>query len=239
LGNRVYEKLKKVKEENIVIIDHHPNKIINNKTYIKTSASSTGELIYDLLEYIGIEINDKLAIYLFTAIFTDTYGFRQQNTTARAFEIFSKIFNKLSVPYYYIIEKLYDSIRYEAIKLLGELLNTVKLTEDKKIIYGFLTREMFEKHNAIDADLENFINYLRSVKGIKVACIIRETEDNDIKVNLRAKEDEINLIPFVKKYNGGGHPLAAGFSLEKDDINKIINNLITDLSEYINNGKRR
>lgn len=235
IGERIFNFLNYLDTENIVIIDHHPNSLINDKSYISNTASSTGELVYNLLEYMNINITTNIALYLFVAIFTDTFGFRQSNTTQRSMFITSQLFDKLAGSYYKIIEHLYDDLRYPALKLLGELLNTVKRYKGDEIIYGYLTREMFDKHNAKDSDLENFINYLRSVHGVKVACIIRETEKDDIKINLRAKDENVNLVPFVKKFkNGGGHPQAAGFTLPMADIENIKERVLNELYEYLN-----
>lgn len=237
IGVEVFKTLHYIQKQNIIIIDHHPNEKLNDKSYINPAASSTSELIYYLIEHLNLKINSNIALYLYVGIVTDTFSFRQTNTTSTILNIASKLINKLPIPYTKMIEYLYESNRFPALKLLGELLNNVKIDYESGLIYGYLTREMFDKHNANDTDTENFINHLRSVNNIQVACIIRETEKNDIKVNLRAKEGNINLIPFAKKFGGGGHVRASGFSLPMDDINKTINLVINELKKYIQNEK--
>jgi len=233
VGQKVFENLKHIKNENTAAIDHHPNPVFNDKCYIDSSASSTGELIYNLVEYMSLKITPNLALALFTAIFTDTLGFRQTNTTSRAFLAASVLFDKLPFSHYKIIVSLYESKRLQGLKLLGKFIETVKLEPESMILYGYITRQMFETTGAEDQDIEDFVNHLRSVENVRVACLFRQTEEGDVKINLRAKDESINLVPFAKKMGGGGHPKAAGFSRPDDDIQKTIDHVLPRLKEYI------
>jgi len=233
VGEELFKKLFHIEKENIIAIDHHPNLVFNDKCYIDPSASSTGELVYNLLEYMEVPVSPEMAVCLYTAIFTDTGCLRQTNTTSRAIYIISKLFDLLPYSHYQIVRNIYESSRYEGLMLLADMLSTVVYEKETGIIYGYITNEMMIKRGAREDDIENFIEPLRGVAGIKVAAIFRETGRGEVRVNLRAKADEVNLIPFVKKLGGGGHPKAAGFSVFTDDLNKAISDSLSQLRAFL------
>ncbi len=233
IGEKVYSHLKRVPLKNIVAIDHHPNPTFNDKCYIKPTASSTGELVYDLVEYMNVEITPDIAVCLYTAMFTDTQGFRQTNTTSRSLYVASILFPLLPYSHYQIISHLYESKRFCGLKLLGDFLRYAKFDEEYGIIYSILTKDMFSRWGASEEDIEDFIATLRSVKGVRVAITLRNSSDGNIKVNLRAKDENIDLVPFVRAMGGGGHPKAAGFTIEDHDIDKALRITLESIKKYI------
>src|SRR5215471_2024220 len=69
----------------IVNVDHHPsNSRFGDVNIIDASASAVGQMCLDMLEHFGWEITPAMATNLYTALMTDTGGFRHENTTPRA-----------------------------------------------------------------------------------------------------------------------------------------------------------
>jgi len=92
--NRTGDIQKLLENQKVMInIDHHcSNDAFGNINYIDTSASSTGEIIFDFINYLHPEIMDKdIATCLFSSIMTDTGSFKYENTTEKTFEIASKL----------------------------------------------------------------------------------------------------------------------------------------------------
>ena len=77
---------------------------------------------------------------------------------------------------------------------------------------SYVTRRDFEKCHAVKADAEALIDTLRSIAGVRVACMLREQGDS-IRGSFRAKDDT-DVAAIAVSFGGGGHKAAAGFSIE-------------------------
>ena len=76
----------------------------------------------------------------------------------------------------------------------------------------YITLRDFEKCHAVKADAEALVDTLRSISGVRVACMLREQTET-IRGSFRAKDDT-DVAAIANSFGGGGHTAAAGFSLE-------------------------
>jgi phosphoesterase RecJ-like protein len=84
----------------------------------------------------------------------------------------------------------------------------------------FVRMDMKKKFGASWEDTDGFVDYAKSIRGIKVGLLFNEREDGSIKVSMRSKDDvDISLI--AKEFGGGGHRNAAGFELKKEEAKNI------------------
>ncbi len=199
---------KNFKVKATAIIDHHST-ISPDKRYIiwvDSKASAAGELIYKLLKALRIPIDKKIATNLYTAILTDTGGFRYSNTSVESVRIASDLIEAGAEPWK-IAKEVYESISLNCLKLLSQVLPT--LERQGKIAWVTVTRLMFKKTSTCAQDTENFVDYPRKVKGIEVAVLFREKAKNRYKVSLRSK-GRVNVADIAKTFGGGGHVSAAG-----------------------------
>jgi phosphoesterase RecJ-like protein len=199
---------KNIKVKTTTIIDHHPT-ISPDKRHIiwvDVKASAAGELIYKLLKALRIPIDKKIATNLYTAILTDTGGFRYSNTSIESVRIASNLIEAGAEPWK-IAKEVYESISLNCLRLLSQMLQT--LEKQGKIAWVTVTRLMFKKTSTCAQDTENFVDYPRKVKGIEVAVFFREKAKNRCKVSLRSK-GKVNVADIAKTFGGGGHVSAAG-----------------------------
>jgi phosphoesterase RecJ-like protein len=95
--------------------------------------------------------------------------------------------------------------------LLLRVLNTLEIKSD--IAMTFVTREMFRETNTGPEDTENFSNFPRMMKNIRISVFFREIDDSSWKVSLRSKGD-LNVARIAVLFQGGGHKNAAGFRIK-------------------------
>ena len=204
------EEILKCKDIKLILLDHHPVTKTNRADlmYVNPSASSTGEIIYNLLKILKAKITKEIAINLYTAILTDTGSFKQANTTSDTFLVVSQLVKAGAKPSE-IASKIYDTFNLKVLKLTAYMLSKIRTNQKGNVAYSYITRDMFKKAGATDEHTEGLINYIRSLAGVKVAVLFREVEKDKIKVTFRSKES-INILPVVQKFGGGGHPNAAG-----------------------------
>jgi len=227
---KTYEIFEDIKT--IINIDHHKsNENFGSLNYIDCSASSVGEILYELIKSINIDlIDENISTCLFTAIMTDTGSFRYSNVSSKTFEIASYLTSKGIKPSL-IANNIYNRNTYPGLKLLGEALLTLEVNESNYVSWLTITRKMLNDTKANDEEIEGIIEFATTLNNVEVSILFRETKDNKIKVSFRSKGN-FNVNKFAGKFEGGGHPNAAGClcSGKLDEIKeKILSEVFSEI----------
>lgn len=206
-----------------IILDHHVFEgDLGRLALIKTDASSTSELAFDLIEGLEKEtdielFNKEIATLIVTGLVTDTGRFSFPTTTARAFEQMAYLMRckpDLTKIYY----ELYERVTLPQMLVRGEVLSRIKCSPARRIIVSSVSRDLLRKTGAVDADLEILPSEMRMVEGVDAAFLLRETSvPNEIRVNIRSNSC-FDSAAFALKYNGGGHVRAAGMTLTNTSL---------------------
>ncbi len=193
--------------EILLTIDHHiSNDNFADINWVDPKASCTAELIYELFKAFNVKLNKKEALYIYVAILTDTGSFRYSNTSSKTHTIVSELLRYKIEPHI-IYEKVYGNISTSYIKFLSEVLSTLK--KEGAIAYIALETDMAELDSDIRERLEDFINYPRALKGVKVAMMFKKLSGHKIKVSFRSKGD-FDVNSLARRFGGGGHIAASG-----------------------------
>ena len=227
---RTYEIFKDIKT--IINIDHHKsNENFGNLNYLDCSASSVGEIIYELITFLNIDLLDeKISTCLFTAIITDTGSFRYSNVSSKTFGVASHL-TRHRIKSHLIANNIYNRNTYPGLKLLGESLLTLEMDDSNYVSWLTITRKMLNDTNANDEDIEGIINIATTLNNVEISILFRETKDNKIKISFRSKGN-FDVNKFAGKFKGGGHPNAAGClcSGKLDEIKeKILSKLFKEI----------
>ncbi len=197
----------------VVLIDHHqPREPFGDLAFIDTSSASTGELVLKLLEENRVEITPDIALCLYTAVFTDTGGFRYPNTSSDALYAGYKLASYGADPTL-VASQVYSNYPGNRHKLLGMALNTLGWSEDGLVAWMEVTLEMFKATGTRAEDTEDFVDFPRSIKGVEVALFFREREVGGVKVSLRSKS-WMDVASVASLFGGGGHKNAAGCEID-------------------------
>ncbi len=197
----------------VAVIDHH---LTNNHTgelnLLDSEASATGELVYDLIREMEkdgpVQMDLPIATCLYTSIFADTGSFRYSNSTPKAFSIASHLVS-FGVNPWHVAEQVYESRSFSSLKLLGLFLKTLGVSEKGRFAWGTIRKEYLLKTGTRDEHTDGFVNYPRSIKGVEVAILFRENNENKVKVSMRSK-GKVNVAAIAEQFGGGGHHNAAG-----------------------------
>ncbi|OZI12817.1 DHH family phosphoesterase [Bacillaceae bacterium SAS-127] len=192
-------------------IDHHPNEdAYGDLLWVNTSASSASEMIYELYKSgreDGLKMNEEAARLLFAGIVGDTGRFLYPSTTDRTMEYAGELI-EYKFDRHELFTRMYETDE-KVVKLQGYILQHFQLEESGAAVVT-LKKELLEKFDVAPSEASLLVSSLGEVKGMK-AWVFFVEEDDQIRVRLRSKGPVINEI--AKKYNGGGHPLAAGASV--------------------------
>ena len=197
----------------LINVDHHmTNSRIWPLTWLDLDASATGEMIYTMATLLGVPLDREIALCLYTAIFTDTGSYRYSNTTAKCMRISADLLDAGADPWL-VTENVYESFSYKRIKFLGQVLSDMARSEDGRIAWVVITDELYRASGTSAEDTENFINFVRSVKGVEVAVLFRQTAPAQYKVSFRSK-GRADVAVVATKFGGGGQKNAAGCVVE-------------------------
>ena len=198
----------------VLCIDHHLDpEDFADLMVCETYASSTGELVYDLISAIEVRAGEKLitpevAKGLYVALMTDTGSFRFPKTTPYVYNLAGDLVAKGADPND-IYDKVYNSLKPQALKLLGAALSEIRFIDDCRVSWLFISQEMLNDTGSKLFDTDLIIRYLLSVQSVRIAVLMVEMHDGRTKVSFRSR-GEIYVNMLAKKYGGGGHKNAAG-----------------------------
>ncbi len=217
------------KAQNTILIDHHKtNKGYAKINHIRGGISSTGEVLFDLFEKLNVEITKEMALCLYCAILTDTGCFKYESTTSHTFNIASKL-SKTGINTSEIADLCYTNKPKNLILFQSYLVENAKFCCSDKIAYTIITKEIIEKFGAKDEYTEGICETLRTIKGVEIAFVIKET-DLGSKISIRTKEADATKIS--QKFNGGGHKRAAGCTI-KATVNVALEKLLEEAKTLI------
>ncbi len=204
-------------------IDHHiTNPAEWPLTWLDPAASATGEMVYELIQRLGVPMDREIALCLYTAIFTDTGSFRYSNTTPKSMRMAAELIEAGADPWL-VTEHVYESFAYRRIKLLGNVLAGMERSDDGKLAWVVITEKLYRQFGATAEDTENFVNFVRSTKGVEVAILFRQTAASQYKISLRSK-GRVDLSGLAQSLGGGGHKNAAGSVVDGtlDEVKKRV-----------------
>lgn len=233
---KTYEIFKNIKT--IINIDHHTsNENFGDLNYVDSSVSSVGEIIYKLIKFINIDLLDEdISTCLFTSILTDTGSFRYSNVSSKTFKIASDL-TSFGIKPHLIAANIYNRNTYPGLKLLGEALSTLEVADSNYVSWLTITRKMLNNTKANDEEIEGIIDVAATLDNTEVSILFRETKDNKIKISFRSKGN-FDVNKFAGKFNGGGHPNAAG-CLCSGKMYKIKEKILSELINDIRYLKRK
>ncbi|NLJ96185.1 MAG: bifunctional oligoribonuclease/PAP phosphatase NrnA [Clostridiales bacterium] len=216
-----------------ICIDHH---ITNNNfadiNYVEAEASSTCEVLYNLLN--KDKITKEIAESLYVGIVHDTGIFRHSSTSDKTMEIAADLMRK-GINFTKLIDDTFIQKTYMQLQILGRCLIDSMIILDGRVIISHLSRKELEFYNASHSDLDGIIDQLRTAKGTEVAIFIYETDTNEHKVSLRSN-GLVDVSKIAHFFSGGGHVRAAGCTMigtVHDVINNLTPHIVAQLKQIV------
>lgn len=193
----------------VLNMDHHlGNRLYGAANWVDTEAPAVAEMVLLLAHALDAPVDPATANALYLGLSTDTGSFRFSNATPRAFEAAAELVRHGARPEQ-IAGWLYESQPPGAVRLLGEVLGTLRLHCDGRVASVRLELRMFQRAGASPTDSEGLIDYPRSIRGVEAVALFRERPEGDVKVSLRSRGG-IDVGAIASRRGGGGHRNAAG-----------------------------
>jgi bifunctional oligoribonuclease and PAP phosphatase NrnA len=195
-----------------ICMDHHPySGGFADYHVINTAACATAEIVYDLINILGVSLNQRMAECLYTSMLADTGSFTFSNTNARSHKIVAELLTHNVCPRT-ICEQLYQNHTPERLKFLGNALSNLQFDCNQKLAWMTISHEMLDRYGLKPEDVEGFVDFPRNCRNVLLSVLFLEVEPDDIKISLRAK-GEFNANRLATHFGGGGHVHASGIRL--------------------------
>ena len=193
-----------------LVIDHHiaSDEPAGDVVFADTTACATGELVFDFARELGLEIDERIAASLYTALLTDTGGFRFSNTTPRCHAIAGQLLAS-GVDPEEMYRRVYASVPVGRLRMLREALGTLEVDPELGLTWLSVTADAMEKYALRSEDLDGVVEHARSIEGTRLALFFRDLGHGKVKVSFRST-GEVDVNRFARTFGGGGHARASG-----------------------------
>lgn len=207
-------------------IDHHvSNQGCGDINIVVPDASSTCEVVYELMDSEKLDVEIAKALYI--GMIHDTGVFKYSNTSPKTLQIAAGL-----ISYGFDFPKIIDETFYEKTYIQTQIMGRALLESvrfmDGKCIFSVVNKDIMEFYDATPKDLDGIINQLRIIKGVECAIFMYQTGNMEYKVSMRSN-GYVDVSAIASFFGGGGHVRAAGCTM-KGTVHDVINNISTRIA---------
>ena len=215
----------------VICLDHHfSHEAFADLSFIDSVAPASAVIVLALIEALEAEITAPLADLLYAGLCDDTGCFRWSSTTAETFEQAAKLVQYGARPDL-VAKELYFTVPERIFKLRGMVLEKMQTYCDGKITLIKITQEDLDQVNASASDADGLIDEIKMLASAVMAVLIKET-DKGWKFSLRSKNMQLDVNALAAKWGGGGHKMAAGYTVQ-GNVDEAIANLVSETKQII------
>ena len=187
-------------------------------------------MVYRLLLALDVAVTPEIATNLYVAIMTDTGSFRFSGTHAGTFDTAARLTEAGADPGW-IAQQVYMNQPRSRIGLLVKVLDTLEIHPSGRIASIYLSQAMLAEAGATEEDAEGLVNYALGLEGIRMAALVRQDKDDQVRVSLRSKGDyDVGFV--ASRLGGGGHRNAAGLRM-KGDTSRVSAQVLASLEKLL------
>jgi len=200
----------------LIEIDHHPKSgrpaSVRLEAY-DANASSTAELVYEILTFAEWPIDRDIATCLLTGIISDTSAFQNNNVSSRTLEVAAALL-RAGARRKEIVKQCFFTSSVPKLKLWGTAMARIEQNAGMEgLVSTVLTREDIEECGAHPDDVEGLVNFLNAIPGVPALLLLTDLQHGEVKGSFRTRSSGIDVSKLARLLGGGGHHQAAGFSV--------------------------
>lgn len=215
-----------------IVIDHHgTNTMYGDYNYVNPDAPACSQILIVLLSYFNVEITKDIGTCILTGIITDTGGFKNSGINPETFEFVAELLKK-GINVSKVYRKVLETITKTSYELRRIAESRLEFLFDGKVTFTYITLADEEKVNSETGDHEGIVNIGKCVEGVEVSVFIRELKNNKgWKASLRSNE-YVNVSDVALLFGGGGHPRAAGCSMQ-GNLTQVKDKILNEVRAYL------
>lgn len=195
----------------VINIDHHVgNTMFGDVNWLETSAAACGEMVFDVVEALGVPLTYEIALHVYIAILTDTGSFHYSNIAPRTFDICRQCV-LAGVQPSAVASSVFDSCNMGRLRLFGAVLNQMQVDDSGRLATILVDQRLAATCHATDEDADGLINVPLTAKEIQAVVFFKEAGPGEWRVSLRSK-GSVDINAVAREFGGGGHKNASGCS---------------------------
>lgn len=215
----------------IVNIDHHPgNAHYGAVNWFSQGAAACGEMVFDIIDSLGVVFTPEIATALYVAILTDTGSFHYSSISPRTFDICRRLLEAGADPVA-IARTVFDDNSVGRIRLSSAVLSTMDVDASGRLATMRMTREMERETGGRYDDTEGLINVPLTVPEIQAVALLKEADPGVYRVSFRSK-GAVDVAEVAKRFGGGGHKNASGCTVP-GDLSTVLQQVVPRALEAI------
>ena len=191
----------------ICAVDHHGSNSLACPKLVEADKAACGEIVYALLQELGVMVTKRIAECLYVAVSTDTGCFKFSNTHRTAAALI-----EAGADVYPINKVFFDTKSFSRLRLEAKLTDTMEFYADGTVGVCVMPKNLLAEFSVTEDDLDSISGFARSIEGVRIGVMIREVEDGLGKISLRT-EAPYDASRICGLLGGGGHAAAAGASV--------------------------
>lgn len=204
----------------ILNLDHHrTNERFGRVNLVDAAAAATVEIVYELLERLHVEPTQEAATALMTGLVTDTVGFRTESVTPRTLTLAAHLLER-GAPLEEINYRVFRATRYAKLKLWGYGLSNLQRSEDGRIVWTTLPREVRMELGAKETDLMGLASLIEGIEGADIVILAWDKRKDPLRTGISLRSRTANVAAIAQTLGGGGHAGAAGALLTNTPLNE-------------------
>lgn len=194
----------------VVVLDHHAdNERFGTHNVVLTDVAATAVIVRRLADELDWKLTRDAALCLYVGLVTDTGRFQYPNTTPDVFHLAEEL-AEYDLPIADITRELFENHRFPYVQLVSMALARAQLDLDRRFIVAWITEDDLCRYDVAFDETEGFIDHLRGCAEAEVACVLKESAGEGLRVSLRSTGD-VDVAAIAAEFGGGGHAFMAGF----------------------------
>lgn len=211
-------------------VDHHLTNTEFAKKLLLRDYPAACEIIYMLINEMGVKIDKKIADCLYTGISTDTGCFRYASTTAQSYRIAADLID-LGADNGKINRAMFETKTKTYVALEKLALNNMKMFCNDRVAVITVTQDMYAKTGSNEQETEALAPLTRQIEGVEIGITIREKANKTCKASIRTYES-VNAAALAKNFGGGGHAQAAACRFDCS-VDEALEQIVKKCGEYL------
>jgi phosphoesterase RecJ-like protein len=197
----------------LINIDHHrTNENFGHLNLVIENASSTSEIVYNIIKNLDVIVDKDIATCLLAGILTDTSNFTNAATNFSSLKIAADLLLR-GARFNQINESTFKNKPIATLKLWGKILSRLEQNE-LGLVSAVITLNDLEDSQLDASALEGVANFLNNLDGARGVLVLKEERSGVIKGSMRSNDDALDVSEISKIFGGGGHRKAAGFTIK-------------------------
>lgn len=219
----------------VINIDHHAgNDLFGKINLVDITATSTSEILVSVLEALFGEtkfMTEEIATALLTGIITDTNSFQNTNTTPKSLTVAAQLVAS-GARQQEIIKNIYKTKPLSTLRLWGRALSNLRDERDYKFVWTELHKNDYLEVGAEESESSGVIDeLLKTASGVDFALLLSE-KNGDVHGSFRSTNKSKDVSVIAQLFDGGGHPMAAAFQMQKTSLEQSSAMIIQRIKDF-------